>query len=306
MTRDKIPLGLGLMLVFCLTAPLLDVASKLAAASLPVGEITAARFAFQALLLLPLALALRRPLTAPPRLVALLALRAALLAASTFCFVAAVRVMPIADTLALVFIEPFIVLFLGRLLFGEAVGRARLLASLAAFGGALCVIQPSLASVGLAALYPLGTAFLFSFYVLLTRALAARLDPITLQWQTALTGSLLCLPLLWASEGSGLPALDPIWPEGLEWLWLFGVGFWAGVSHLAMTYALKYAPAATLVPLQYLEIVFAVIFGYWVFGDFPNALTWAGIAIISGAGLYLVWFSQRAARAPAFMPDEAL
>ena len=55
-----------------------------------------------------------------------------------------------------------------------------------------------------------------------------------------------------------------------------------------MTIALKYAPASTLAPLQYLEIVTAVALGYAIFGDFPDALTWVGIAIIVASGLYMI------------------
>jgi drug/metabolite transporter (DMT)-like permease len=55
-----------------------------------------------------------------------------------------------------------------------------------------------------------------------------------------------------------------------------------------MTIALKFAPASTLAPLHYLEIVTAVAIGYLVFGDFPNALTWAGIIIIVASGLYII------------------
>ena len=93
--------------------------------------------------------------------------------------------------------------------------------------------------------------------------------------------------MFWAN-GSGLTELDPVLPQGLNWLWLFGVGFWAAASHMCMTMALKCAPAATLAPLHYLEIVTAVTLGYLVFGDFPNALTWAGIAIIVASGLYII------------------
>jgi drug/metabolite transporter (DMT)-like permease len=56
-----------------------------------------------------------------------------------------------------------------------------------------------------------------------------------------------------------------------------------------MTIALKFAPASTLAPLHYLEIVTAVAIGYLVFGDFPNALTWAGIIIIVASGLYIIY-----------------
>ena len=98
------------------------------------------------------------------------------------------------------------------------------------------------------------------------------------------------------SEGSGIASLDPIWPSGWNWLWLFGVGFWAAVSHMCMTYALKFAPSATLAPLHYFEIVTAVILGYLIFDDFPNRLTWIGIAIIVSSGLYIIHRERKTAR----------
>ena len=60
-----------------------------------------------------------------------------------------------------------------------------------------------------------------------------------------------------------------------------------------MTYALKYAPSATLAPLHYLEIVAAVTLGYLVFGDFPSLWKWVGIAIIVGSGAYVFWRESR-------------
>ena len=106
-----------------------------------------------------------------------------------------------------------------------------------------------------------------------------------MQMHTSIAGAAMCIPLIWAFEGSEIASLDPLLPQGLTWLWLFGVGFWAALSHLCMTYALRFAPSATLAPLHYLEIVVAVALGYWVFGDFPNARTWAGIGVIVASGL---------------------
>ena len=54
-------------------------------------------------------------------------------------------------------------------------------------------------------------------------------------------------------------------------------------------YAYRSTPASVLAPLQYLEIVSACIFAYWVFGDFPDAMKWLGIAIIIGSGLFIIW-----------------
>ena len=269
-------------------APLLDTASKLATAAIPVGQITTARFLVQGALMLPIALWMRLPLRIPGKTAALITLRAVFLIASTYGFVAGVQVMPIADALAIVFIEPFILLILGHILFGNPVGPRRIAASVIGFAGALLVIQPSLTHYGTAALYPLISAFCFAFYMLITQAIATGMHPVTQQLHTSIAGSLLCLPVMFWANGSGLTELDPVLPQGLNWLWLFGVGFWAAASHRCMTMALKCAPASTLAPLHYLEIVTAVTLGYLVFGDFPNALTWAGIAIIVASGLYII------------------
>ncbi len=296
MTSDRILPGVTLMLAFCVLAPLLDVASKLAAATIPVGQITTARFVVQGALMLPVALAMGVKLRISRRMVGLITLRAVFLILSTYTFVAAIATMPVADALAIVFVEPFILLVLGSLLFGDDVGPRRIAASVVGFGGALLVIQPSLVAFGTVALYPLGTAFFFAFYMLVTRFMSQSIEPVAMQLHTSIAGSALCLPALWLLNGSGVTSLDAVTPQGIAWLWLFGVGFWAALSHICMTYALKYAPTSTLAPLHYLEIVAAVALGYLVFGDFPNALTWAGIAVIVSSGLYIIHRERRVAR----------
>ena len=280
---------MGLMLAFCVLAPLLDTCAKLATATIPVGQITTARFVVQAALMIPIALWMRLDWRLPRQMLGLLSLRAVLLITSTFCFVAATAVMPIADALAIVFVEPFILLLLGHLIFGNPVGPRRIAAAVVGFMGALLVIQPSIANYGLVALLPLATALLFALYMLITQAIAATLHPVMQQLHTSWIGAVMCLPLLLLADGTGWQTMDPVMPQGLAWAWLFGVGFWAAASHMCMTVALRYAPASTVAPLHYLEIVTAVFVGYAVFGDFPNVLTWTGIAVIVGSGLYVIY-----------------
>jgi drug/metabolite transporter (DMT)-like permease len=305
---DRILPGVILMLAFCLLAPLLDVASKLASATIPVGQIVTARFLVQGALMVPVVWAMGVSLSLGRRALGLISLRAMFLMLSTYSFVAAISVMPVADALAIAFVEPFILLILGRILFGDEVGPRRIAASCVGFIGALFVIQPSLAAFGLVALWPLGTAFFFAFYMLSTRQVAGFMHPVAMQFHTSWIGLLLCLPVMVLFDGSGVATLDPVLPQGVAWVWLFGVGFWAGVSHMCMTYALKFAPSATLAPLHYLEIVAAVALGFWVFGDFPDVLTWVGIAVITSSGLYIIYRERRVARAPKAalgMPPEA-
>ena len=285
MAADRILLGVTLMLGFVASAPLIDVASKLAARTIPVGEVTAARFLVQGLVMLPLALG---HLALPRALLGMVALRGLMLVLSTFAFVSAIDVMPLADALAIVFVMPFILLLLGKALFGDAVGPRRIAACAVGFGGCLLVIQPSLATFGPVALWPLGTALSFALYMLITRGLSSRMHPVAMQFHTSVLALLICLPVLWLAEGSGNAALDPVWPEGRAWLWLAGVGVASAVSHMLMTVALRFAPSATLAPLNYLEIVSSVALGFAVFGDFPDALTWVGIVVIVGSGLYVI------------------
>ena len=288
LSTDKILTGVVLMLGFCLTAPLLDVAAKLASSSVPVGQITAARFIVQCALMAPFIGFMRVSMRVERKQWLPLILRALLLLFATFCFVTAIRVMPLADALAIVFVAPFIVLLFGKFYLGEDVGPRRIGACLVGFVGVLFVIQPSFAAFGAVALIPLGTAVGFAFYILVTRGLSRQMHPVALQFHTGLIASLFCTLVLLLTQGSGSELLDLVWPEGIAWLWLFSAGFFATVSHMMMTYALSLAPSATLAPLQYFELPVATLFGYLVFNDFPNVLSLMGIAIIIGAGLYMI------------------
>ena len=287
-STDKILTGVALMLGFCITAPLLDVAAKLASSSVPVGQITAARFIVQCALMAPFLKVMHLSMLVAREQWLPLIFRALLLLFATFCFITAIRVMPLADALAIVFVAPFIVLLFGKFYLDEEVGPRRIGACLVGFIGVLFVIQPSFAAFGAVALIPLGTAVAFALYILVTRGLSRRLHPVVLQFHTGLIASLFCIPVLFLAQGTGSDLLDPVWPKGIAWLWLFGAGFFATLSHMMMTYALSLAPSATLAPLQYFELPVATLFGYLVFQDFPNTLSLMGIAIIICAGLYMI------------------
>ncbi|MFT3689897.1 DMT family transporter [Paenirhodobacter sp.] len=288
MTQDRIFPGIALMIGFCIVAPLIDVASKLASQAVPVGTVTLGRYLVQGVLMAPFVLALRLRVGLSGRVLWFSLARAAVSVLATYCFIAAVQVMPIADALAIAFVEPFVILFIGHFVLGEEVGPRRLWASVVGFIGALFVIQPSFTKFGTVALFPLGTALCFALYILLTRRLSRDVHPVTMQLHTAVFGALICLPLLLIGGVLGSEEVRLTAPEGIFWLWCACVGIASTVSHMSMSYALKFAPSATLAPLHYFEMITATLFGYLVFGDFPNALTWLGVAIITGSGLYLV------------------
>jgi drug/metabolite transporter (DMT)-like permease len=294
---DRILPGIGLMLFFCTVAPLIDVASKIAVQTVSAGTVTLARFLVQAALMAPIVLVMRLPMRMNMRIAGLILLRAAVNIGSTFCFVAAVRVMPIADALAIAFVSPFILLLMGRFLLAEQVGARRIVACLVAFCGTVLVIQPSFARFGATALFPLGSAVCFALYMLVTRHLSREQHPVVMQLTTALTASLICLPLLAFGTAADIEPFRFVLPGGMIWLACLAVGVAATVSHMAMTYALSFAPSSTLAPLNYLEIVTATLFGFVFFGDFPGGMTWTGIAVIVASGLYVIHRERTLAKA---------
>ncbi|QGX97027.1 DMT family transporter [Roseovarius faecimaris] len=305
MTRDRTLLGILCMIGFATIAPVMDAFAKATPAYIPVMQILAFRFGIQALALLPMAAGMRLMHRPAARECGLHLVRALLIVVATGLFFAAIRFMPIANALAIFFVAPFIITLLGGVLLGEEVGPRRLVACAIGFAGALLVIQPSFEDLGLVALFPLGTALCFAFYMIMTRRMATRIHPIALQGYTAFAACLIILPLLTAFNGTGNALLDPAMPHGLAVWTLLGVGIVSTISHLFISFALRLAPAATIAPLQYLEIVAATVLGYTVFGDFPDALTWLGIAVIVGSGLY-VFMRERALQKRTIPPTSAV
>jgi drug/metabolite transporter (DMT)-like permease len=279
--------GIIAMVAFAAIAPGMDAFAKATPADIPIGQVLGFRFSIQALILVPLTIALGHAALPTPRDWFIHLARAATVLAATGFFFAALRFMPITTAISIFFVEPFIVAIMGALFLGERIGPRRIIACFVGFGGALMVIQPTFQDLGLPALFPLATATLFACYIILTRQIAVRSHPIAIQAWTALVAAALMLPLLALFDGTANSLLDPVRPSAFAWMTLLGVGLVATVSHLFLSLSLRLAPASVVAPFQYFEIVAATVLGLAFFGDFPNALTWAGIAIIVGSGVYL-------------------
>jgi len=291
--------GVGFMLAFVILAPTMDMFAKLAAgAGSPPAQVTLARFWLQVALLAPF-LALSGALRLPaPSALRRHALRGGLMATATTFFFTAVAAMPLADALAIFFVAPLILTMLSGLLLGEPVGWRRWTACAVGLCGALVVIRPGFAAFGSVALAPLGAALCFSTAVALTRRDSAAFGPLAMLFWSALAGGLLMLTAMALGWAAGVAVLSPVAPGGAMAGWLLMVGVCATVAHLAITVAFSRAPAGALAPLQYLEIATAVTLGYLVFGDWPGGPTWAGLALIVGAGGYVIARERALARAP--------
>ena len=294
---DRPLLGVLLIIAFCILAPLGDAMGKLLGA-MPLGQLLLARYAIQAGLLLPLVYAGGQSLALSPRVWRLTVVRTVLHIVSLGAFFAALRFLPMADTVAICFVMPFFILLLDRFA-GEQVGPHRLAACVVGFVGTLMVVQPSFMAVGAPALLPLLVAVLFSFFMLITRAIARDTDPVVLQAASGLVATAILAPLVLLGTGRDWPELSPVPVVGAEWLTLALLGLFGTAAHLVITFALRFAPSSTLAPMQYLELPFATLIGWAIFGDLPNGLAAAGIAVSVAAGLYIIRRERLAARRAA-------
>jgi len=298
MSRSNPTLGILLMLCFCIIAPMMDAAAKLASAHVPTGQIATIRFALQCCLLLPFVFLTGRFYIPDSKETLLHFFRALMILGATSAFFSAIKYLPLADAMAIFFVEPFLLTLLSAIVLKESIGWRRITACAVGFSGALLVIQPSFEAVGWVATYPLITALLFSIYMLLTRSMALTQDPITMQSYTGLAAVIIGVPILWLADGSGSAFLDPVWPPR-ETLMLFAfIGVTATVSHLCLSFALAYAPASLIAPLQYFEIVTAATLGYFLFSDVTGSMGMLGIVIIIASGLFVFSREQQLQSTP--------
>lgn len=301
---DRPLLGIALMLGFCAVIPLGDAVAKLLSTRIPVGQIVFVRFAAQAVLLAPVALAMGISLRLPRRILPLVVLRTLLQMCGITAMFMALRYLPLADAVAIAFVMPFIMLLLGKYVLNEEVGLRRLLACIVGFIGTLLVIQPSFAEVGANALWPLAVAVIFALFMLVTRKIARDTDPIAIQAVSGAIASVLMLGLFALGYGLSISELAVTLPAAPEARLLALAGVLGTLAHLMMTWSLRYAPTSTLASMQYLEIPVAVLVGWLFFAELPDLIASCGIALTMAAGLYAVMRERQVSRRPATAPSK--
>jgi S-adenosylmethionine uptake transporter len=287
--RNEVGLGLLLMVLSVLVSPVIDIFAKLAVTAVPATEITFVRLLFQMVVLAPICLVRGTLLDVTWRKMGLHAARGLLMAITMISFVTALAVMEVADAIAIFFVEPVILTILGSIVLKETIGWRRYTACAVGFFGSLLVIQPSLQEVGLIALMPVVAAFSIALFYLLTRLVAQKEDPWSMQFYAGFWGALFSGLLLAVGGSLGIGMLTPVMPDMTNTLYIAGAAIAATIAGVLGVYAYRSAPASTLAPLQYLEIVSATVLGWWVFDHLPDAIKWLGIGIIISSGLYVIW-----------------
>lgn len=295
---SEVTLGLLFMLLSVLLSPLIDIFSKLATVTISSTEVAGFRFVIQSLTMLPFVFLRGAKIHFSFRQSWYHAIRGAMVTTSMIAFVTTLKVMAVADAIAIFFVEPIILTILGSIFLKETIGWRRYSACAVGFLGAMLIIQPSFEEVGYIALLPVVSAFCIAVFALMTRVLSHREDPWAMQFQTGLWGIFFCAVILFIGYGSGSNIIDTTMPDLPALGYLLGTGIAAAITGILAAYAYRAAPASTLAPLQYLEIVSATVFAWLVFGDFPDPLKWVGILIVIASGLYIIWRERRFASQP--------
>ncbi|MEX2536203.1 MAG: DMT family transporter [Trueperaceae bacterium] len=270
----------GVLLMFGAAAllPVMDGLAKYLSETYPLMQVIWARYFFHLLTMLPLLLLRYGPQVLWPQRPAVQLLRGALLLGATMLFFSAISRMPLATALSLFFVSPLVVTGLAPFLLRETVGWRRWLAVLVGFAGALIVMRPGTDSFEMTGLLAVAAGVVHGLYLLTTRKLSGSAPPLVTLAYTALVGAVGMSVVVLFYWQPPTPAIF-----GLMVL----MGLFAAAGHLMVIRALDFAPASLLAPAAYFEIITATIVGLVVFGDFPDAWTWVGMAVIAGSGIFI-------------------
>jgi len=282
--RDRAA-AIGLMLLALILFSALDAAAKYLATSsqLPVGQIVWVRFVVQFALILLLAPAFG--LISVERLFTTAKLkhqlfRSVLMVATTAFNFLALRHLRLDQTITIVFLAPLVVALLAGPVLGEWVGWRRLVAIMVGFSGILIVVRPGFVALHPAVLYALGAMLAYAIFMLATRYLSAYDPPLVTLFYSMFAGTVFGAPLALA---------DWVWPaDATSWVLLASLGILGGGGHWLFIHAYRLAPASSITPFLYTQLLSMITLGYLVFGDVPDLWTLVGSLVIVGSGVYLL------------------
>ena len=263
--------------MFCFIT--LDTLMKHLMESYSLVQVTWARFFF-ATIIAAIACGPRIASLAATRHPRLQLVRSLLLMSTTGLFNAGIRTTPLATATTIMFLSPILVTLLSIPMLGEKVGLRRWIGIAFGFAGAVIVVRPwgeGPGGLGAGVLFLLAAALLNANSQIATRKVRND-DPFTSLLYTAAAGAVVTsaiVPWFWS------------WPTAQDWLLLVLSGFAGGLGHLFLIRAFRAAPASLVAPFSYSSLVWASLFGFVIWDDWPDMWTWAGAALIIGSGLYI-------------------
>ncbi|MDA9422904.1 MULTISPECIES: DMT family transporter [Bradyrhizobium] len=268
--------GIALMVLSIFMFSFGDAMGKFLVGTYSVGQLLFLRACAALLLLSPLIWKQRRQFLHLER-PGLQLFRVVLSTLEVAAFFLATVYLPLADVITYYLAGPIFVTAMSAVFLRERVGWRRWSAILIGFCGVLIALRPSAQTVSLPALIALGGSLSFATLMLITRSLRKTPDIVMASSQFVGTFSL----------GAVLSAFNWVPPTPGSLVIFAAAGLISVTALFCVNRSLKLAPASVVVPYQYSMIVWAVIFGFVVFGDVPSIATLVGAAIIIGAGFYI-------------------
>ena len=209
--------------------------------------------------------------------------RGVLLMICTGLFFTAISHIGLAEANSIMFVAPFFVVALSIPILGEKVGIRRWSAVVVGFLGILIILRPGFQEVHWAYVLILGVAFFYALFTIITRTLSFTETATSMWFYTALIGTILSSAAVW---------IDWQTPTLRQWIMLAAIGTIGGGSHYVVIQAYRRAAASLLAPFQYVQIIWATAYGFFLFQHFPDIWTLFGAAVIILSGLY-VWLRER-------------
>jgi drug/metabolite transporter (DMT)-like permease len=227
-----------------------------------------------------------------------LALIGGLIGTAVACFFWSLAYLPLANAIAIFFVEPLILTLFSAGFLREPVGMRRYGAVIIGLVGALVVIRPNWSAFGAAAILPLLAALCYAAQFTIIRSVRLRTGGLQLQFYSGMFAAFFLGLLLLIAAPAQLEPLEWTFPPPSTWLLLALLGFISAIAHMMIVVAIGQTEANILAPFQYLEIVSATLLGLAVFGDFPDPITWIGTGIILVSGMY-VFYRERVTSSPS-------
>ncbi len=198
------------------------------------------------------------------------------------------REMSLADAYAIFFAAPLLIALLSGPVMKEPAGPVRLAACAVGFIGVLVVLKPNPGTlISYGSWMALLAVACYSGVALLVRALGREEHSLTIAfWFTALVGI------------ASLPMVAPVWvPLAADhWPWIALLGVTGTLGQVTIVAAFRRAPAGVIAPFDYTHMVWAVLYGWWIWGELPDSRTWVGVAVIVAAGLFVIHRERSANR----------
>lgn len=271
--------GIALVVLALLAFSGIDTCAKwLVLHGLPATQVAFVRYAVHLAIVCAVGLASAERLWQTANLPTV-SIRALALLGSTLFNFAALSFLPLTMTAAIMFSAPLWICLLSIPLLGETVGLRRWMAMLVGFGGILVVARPWTGHLHPAILLCLAAALCGSLYTILTRMLAGRDTTNTQQFYAGLVATAGVAPF---AAGAWT------WPsDAASWLALSAIGVFGWGGHQLVTIASRFAPASTLAPFTYVQIVAMTASSWLIFAQPPDAYVILGAAIVAASGLYI-------------------